>query len=211
MRPGGEPSAISSEGRRGGRPAGPPALVIVAAPLAAHPLIDELFPHALAVVLTRAELRPRRPFHGRLFDVLAEARGRGKAVGLAVPARWLAPPPMPSVFAVADHVNLELRGPLTGAWPAGIERTFPCMTGVYQPRHVRLSNGPAVYSAVTVAGVKQLKSLTSFEREAVASGGFAAAADCLVPPVIVAAYYEIPVAACGIVAAVGAGESEGNQ
>jgi hypothetical protein len=180
------------------RRAGPPALVIVAAALAGHPLIDELFPKAVAVVLSRRELRPRRPFHGRLFEVLAEARGQ-------------AGPPMPSVFAVADHANLELRGPLTGAWPAGVKRSFPCMTGIYQPAHVRLPKGPAVYSAVTVAGVNQLRSLTSFEREAVASGGFAAAADCLVPLAIVAAHYEIPVAACGIVAGVGPGESEGYQ
>jgi len=177
-----------------------PPVVIVAAPLAAHPLVKILFPRAEVVLFARADLRPRAPFHGRLPELFSVWQGQGVvACGLAVPARWLGSSPAPIAFTVADHVNLELRGPLTGVWPAGVPRTFPCMTGIYQPAAVRSGDDPHVYSAVTVAGVRDLMSLTPFEHQAVAAGGFAAACDCLVPAVILAAHHSMSVAACCIV------------
>ena len=59
-----------------------------------------------------------------------------------------AAPPLPAgaLLAVADHVNLTLRGPLTGRWPAGVPRSFPCMTGIYQPAVVRAAGDAPVYS-----------------------------------------------------------------
>ena len=177
-----------------------PPVVIAAASLAAHPLIEVLFPHAKVVLLAPADLRPRAPFRGRLHELFAAWQDQGVAAcGLAVPARWLGPLPAPTAFTIADHVNLELRGPLTGAWPAGVSRTFPCMTGIYQPAAVRSDDDPHVYSDVTVAGVRDFMSFTPFEHQAVAAGGFAAACDCLVPAVILAAYNSVSVAACGIV------------
>jgi hypothetical protein len=62
---------------------------------------------------------------------------------------------------------------------------------------------------VIVAGVHDVRSLTPFEREATASGGCAAVLDSLVPSVTVAAYYQIPVVACGVVVTADSGESEG--
>ena len=190
-----------------------PSVIIVAASLAAHPLIEVLFPHSEVVPLAPSDLRPQTPFRGRLHEFFAawkdqgQSRGQGQsagrpvsACGLAVPARWLGPAPAPTAFTVADHVNLELRGPLTGAWPAGLPRTFPCMTGIYQPAAVRSGGDPHVYSAVTVAGVRDLVSFTPFEQQAVAAGGFAAACDCLVSAVILAAHHSVSVAACCIVA-----------
>ena len=177
-----------------------PPVVIVAASLAAHPPIEVLFPQAEVVSLAPADLRPQTPFRGRLHELFAAWKDHGvSACGLVVPARWLGPAPAPTAFTVADHVNLELRGPLTGAWPAGVPRTFPCMTGIYQPAAVRSDGDPHVYSAVTVAGVRDLMSFTPFEHQAVAAGGFAAACDCLVPAVILAAHHSVSVAACCIV------------
>lgn len=202
-----------------------PPVVIVAAPLAAHPLIEFLFPHAEVILLAPADLRPQTPFRGRLHELFSAWKGQGQSqgqgqshgqgqsqgqgrpidrtvtlCGLVVPARWLGSPPAPIAFTVADHVNLELRGPLAGAWPAAVPRTFPCMTGIYQPAAVRSDGDPHVYSAVTVAGVRDLMSFTPFEHQAVAAGGFAAACDCLVPAVILAAHNSVSVAACCIVA-----------
>jgi len=179
-----------------------PSVVIVAASLAAHPLIEPLFPHAEVVLFTPADLRPRAPFRSRLHEFFAAGRGRDQnvaACGLVLPARWFGSPPAPAAFTVVDHVNLEMGGPLTGIWPADVPRTFPCMTGIYQPAIVRPDDYPHVYSAVTVAGVRDLMSLTPFEHQAVAQGGFAAVCDCLVPSVILAAYHGVSVAACCVV------------
>ena len=189
-----------------------PPVVIVAASLAAHPLIEFLFPHAEVVPLAPVDLRPQTPFRGRLHELFAawkdqgQPQGQGQLTGrpvalcgLVVSARWLGPAPAPTAFTVADHVNLELRGPLTGAWPAAEPRTFPCMTGIYQPAAVRSDGDPHVYSAVTVAGVRDIMSFTPFEHQAVAAGGFAAVCDCLIPAVILAAHHSVTVAACCIV------------
>jgi len=94
-------------------------------------------------------------------------------------------------------VNLVLRGPLTGRWPAGVPRSFPCMTGIYQPAIVRAAADAPVYSVdVVVAGVGDAEQLTSFERRALDEAGVAAYADCLVPAVIAAAFHGLKVAAC---------------
>jgi hypothetical protein len=85
-------------------------LFLAAAELAGSPVATALAAGSEPVTLTRAELRPSRPFVGRLFEVLA-----GTAVTrvrLLVPAVWLAGEPAPDAFSVADHVNLRLRGAL---------------------------------------------------------------------------------------------------
>ena len=127
-------------------------------------------------------------------------------LNLAVPIRWLATEAPPSAAWVGDHVNLEMRGPLTGRWPAGVPRAFPVLAGVYhapqhQPSAGRGSEGPRVYSGIVVAGVADAHRLTPFESQAAVAAGCQAVADCLVAPVIVAAYYGLPVAACGMVQA----------
>jgi hypothetical protein len=194
------------------------ALVISAPGLAVE--ATALFPGpGSAAVLAPAELAPARPFAGALFALLAELSA-GACLGLVVPGvdreSALAPDgggPAESggnasparrheaerarLLAVSDHVNLALRGPLTGRWPAGLSRTFPAMTGVYQPSLVRSAGGARVYSDdVVAAGVGDVRRLTSFEHDALRHGPWPAVADLLVPPVIVAAYYQLKVAAC---------------
>ena len=98
---------------------------------------------------------------------------------------------------MADHVGLEVRGPLTGRWPAGVPRDFPSMTGIYQPAVVRSRHGARVYSAgVVAAGVADVRRLTRFEARAVREGGCPIVSDSLVPAAIVAAYYGVRLAAC---------------
>ncbi len=171
-----------------------------------------LFPGAERRALSREELRPPVPFAGPLFELCA-AQPPGGCLGLVVPGTAVASgaavprgeaPPLPAgaLLAVADHVNLTLRGPLTGRWPAGVPRSFPCMTGIYQPAVVRAAGDAPVYSSdVVVAGVEDVQQLTSFERRALGEAGAAACADRLVPVVIAAAFHGLRVAACVVLQA----------
>jgi hypothetical protein len=197
------------------------SLALAADQPASRRVADALFPEAEHRFLTRDELRPPAPFAGPLFELLAAwAVARGAAdrdtpleppvVGLVVPVVWRgaaasggssAPSVLPSgtLLAVGDHVNLELRGPLTGRWPAGVPRSFPPLTGIYQPAVVRARGGPRVYSSgVVVAGVTDAGRLTPFEARAVCEGDIIAVSDSLVPPAIVAAFYGLTLAACGV-------------
>ena len=178
-------------------------------------IAQALFPDAELIVLDGPELRPQAAFDGPLFAVL-EAVGDGlrtpgadpsgeaevtPVAGLVVPGVWRGTAGRPSLAAVADHVNLALRGPLTGRWPAGVPRAFPCMTGIYQPGLVRSTAAASLYSEdVVVAGVGDAARLTAFERRVLDEGGYPVSSDCLVPAAIVAAYYRVNLAA-GIVPA----------
>lgn len=177
-----------------------------------------LLPGVEQVVFECAELRPGAPFVGALFDLLG-GLGRGSLVGIVAPCVWRgatpdgrAPTPgeaaegAPAVPAeavvVRDHVNLALRGPLTGRWPASLPRSFPCMTGIYQPAVVRAAAGAPVYSDdVVAAGVRDAARLTPFERRALDEAGVHVYSDCLVPAVVAAAFYGLKVAACLVVRA----------
>ncbi|MEI6726130.1 MAG: hypothetical protein WCN81_07910 [Actinomycetes bacterium] len=138
-----------------------------------------------------------------------EGARSGRVVGLVVPVVWRgaaacggpAPATLPpgALLAVADHVNLALRGPLTGRWPAAVPRSFPPLTGIYQPAFVRARGGPRVYSSgVVVAGVADAGRLTPFEARAVLEAGIVAVSDSLVPAAVAAAYYGLTLAACGV-------------
>jgi len=185
------------------------ALVLTADEPAARLAAEELFPAAEHLFLTRRDLRPAAPFDGRLFAILG-ARPAGSRVGLVVPVVWrgdaasgrAAAPAARSpgtLLAIADHVNLELRGPLSGRWPAGVPRSFPPLTGIYQPADVRARGGARVYSSgVVVAGVADAGRLTPFEAGALSETGVFVVSDSLVPSAIVAAYYGLTLAACGV-------------
>ncbi|HMK92364.1 MAG TPA: hypothetical protein VK576_05140, partial [Thermoleophilia bacterium] len=165
-------------------------LVVVTGGAACRDAAEALWPGVPCAALTREELRPPAPFAGRLFDLLA-ARPRGSTVGVVAPvtaaaagatrpadAIILAPG---DLVAVADHVNLEARGPLTGRWPAGVPRDFPSTTGIYQPALVRPRPGARVYSSgVVAAGVADARRLTRFEARAVGEGGWPIVSDSLV-------------------------------
>jgi len=190
------------------------SLVLAADEPAPRRAAEALFPEIERCFLTRSELRPQAPFAGPLFAMLG-AQPAGACVGLVVPVVLLdaagdgagsaGPDAGPgtldasALFAVADHVNLVLRGPLSGPWPAGVPRTFPPVAGIYQPAVVRAFGGARVYSSgVVVAGVAEADRLTPFEARAVREGGFFAVSDTLVPAAIVAAYYGLKLAACGV-------------
>jgi len=185
------------------------ALVLTADEPAVRRAGKELFPAAEHHRLTRQDLRPAAPFEGRLFAILG-AQPAGSCVGLVVPVVWrgdaasggsAAPvkPPPGSLLAVTDHLNLELRGPLTGRWPVAVPRTFPALTGIYQPAAVRARGGARVYSpGVVVAGVADAGRLTPFEAGALREAGVFVVSHSLVPSAIVAAYYGLTLAACGV-------------
>ncbi len=176
-------------------------LALVANASAPRRAAAALFPEAELCLLERADLRPARPFHGRLFGALALQPARA-CLGIVVPIRLVdhtvAPPGGPDVLAVADHVNLELHGPLSGRWPEGMARAFPALTGLYQPAAVRARGGPRVYSSGVVAGVGDAERLTPFEFGAVQESACGAVSDTLVPAAIIAAYYGLTLAACGV-------------
>ena len=179
------------------------AFVLAAGDAACRRAGAALFPGVPLRSVARAELRPSEPFEGPLFGLLA-AHERGSVVGLVVPAVGVgdAGAELSGLAAVADHVGLVGRGPLTGRWPAGVPRDFPSMTGIYQPAHVRSRHGARVYSSgVVVAGVADARRLTRFEARAVREGGWRIVSDSLVPVAIVAAYYGLKLAACGVVQA----------
>jgi purine nucleoside phosphorylase len=145
------------------------------------------------------------PFEGPLFALLG-ARASRETVGLVVPAVWTDDarerPANGGLVPIADHVGLEGRGPLTGRWPAGVPRDFPSMTGIYQPADVRSRRGARVYSSdIVAAGVADVRRLSRFEARAVREGGCSIVSDSLVPAAIVAAYYGLRLAACGLVQA----------
>jgi hypothetical protein len=191
------------------------AFVLTAADAACRDAGARLFPGVPSQRLTREGLRPLAPFEGPLFEALA-AQPRGSDVALVVPVltaegEALAPPSAPppqaalapgDLVPVRDHVGLEPHGPLTGRWPAGVPRDFPSMTGIYQPALVRRLDGARVYSSgVVAAGVADVRRLTRFEARAVREGGWPIVSDSLVTVAIVAAYYGLRLAACGLVQA----------
>jgi len=185
------------------------SLVLTADEPATRRAAEALFPAAEHCLLTRQDLRPAAPFEGRLFTILSE-QPAGSRVGLVVPVVWRGdsapggfaapdPPGQGTLLATSDHVNLELRSPLSGRWPAGVPRSFPPLTGIYQPADVRARGGARVYSSgVVVAGVADAGRLTPFEAGALREAGVFVVSDSLVPSAIVAAYYGLTLAACGV-------------
>lgn len=165
----------------------------------------DLFPDASLEVLSPESFRPPAPFEGPLFAALS-VLPRGTLAGLVVPVLASGKAGETArhgdLVPVADHVNLEERGPLTGRWPAGVPRDFPGMTGIYQPALVRPFQGARVYSSgVVAAGVADARRLTRFEARAVREGGWPIVSDSLVPVAVVAAYYGVKLVACGVVRA----------
>ncbi len=103
---------------------------------------------------------------------------------------------------VADHVDSRRAARSRGRWPEACARDFPGMTGIYQPRLVRPREGARVYSfGVVAAGITDALHLTRFEVRAARDGGCSVVSDCLVPAAVVAAYYGLRLAACGVVQA----------
>jgi hypothetical protein len=191
------------------------AALLVADGVADTLTLAHLFGDVAPVFVAEEELRSATPFSGRVAELLNAVVGAHRAappiLGLVVPIVWVKPGPRPALATIADHVNVGLRGPLTGRWPVGLPRSFPSLTGIYQPARVRTGGDPHVYSEALVAGVTDVSRLTSFERQAVRDTGCEAIADCLISPVITAAYHAMTVAACGVPRASLSREGRGSQ
>jgi hypothetical protein len=185
---------LSSAGALAAVPVGP---LLVAEPLAAA-LIDELFAGIDRLVVSPDVLRVTTPWEGPLFALFDESAAPPPAVGLVVPIVWTASDPAPEVVLITDHVNLTLRGPLSGRRPPSGPPTFPSLSAIYQPALLRQLVAGRVYSEAAVAGVADADRLTPFERRALAECACGAVCDCLVDAVIVAAHHGLHVAACGI-------------
>lgn len=177
------------------------ALVLVADEPGVRVRAGRVFPGARRHVFDRSALSPEEPFRGPLFDLLA-AQPPHACLGLVVPVTHLrergGTPAPRALLVVHDHVNLSLESPLAGRWPGAVARTFPAMTGIYQPDGVRPAGDAQVYSAGVVAGVADRERLTPFESAMVHARGYAVVCDMLVPVAIMAAYYGLKLAACGI-------------
>ena len=185
------------------------SLVVTADLSATRAVAETLFPEAALHALAPPEWRPRVPFEGELFAILG-AQPRGACIGLVVPVVLTAAapsvpgrssvssPPVAALVAVDDHVNLALWSPLCGRWPAGMDRTFPALSGIYQPARVRSRAGARVYFTGVVAGVANAERLTPFEGQVLRDQRYGAVADTLVPAAIIAAHYGLTLAACGV-------------
>jgi hypothetical protein len=188
------------------------AVVVTTAEPACRDAARVLFAGAEYHVFSRDELRPPTPFEGPLFELLA-LQPSASCLGLCVPVTWRAaastdPAARPAcsgaadLVAVGDHVNFELCGPLGGRWAPGRPRAFPPLAGIYQPSLIRAHGGARVYSSdIVVAGVAEAGRLTPFEARGVEEERLLAVSDVLVPPVIVASYYGLMLAACGVLQA----------
>jgi len=178
------------------------ALALAAGGAPSRSAAAALFPEVEPLTYTGAEMRPSEPFRGALFSALGALRA-GACVGLVVPLASVRPAeaggaPPHCLIAVTDHLNASLRSPLCGRWPAAVPRSFPALAGIYQPDFVRARGGPRVYSAEVVAGVSDATHLTEFEAGVVRSSGIRVVSDTLVPAAIIAAYYGLTLAVCGV-------------
>ena len=146
--------------------------------------------HALAGPAVRPRSAEPRP---------APRRGRRPRLGLLVPVVWIGSGPAPGLVVVRDHVDLSLRGPLTGRRPDGGPQVVP-VAG----RHISTARrrSPAadgrVYSEVAVAGVADAGRLTPFERRRARVSGVSRGLRLLVDAVVVAAFHGFDVVACGV-------------
>lgn len=105
--------------------------------------------------------------------------------------------------AVADHVNLTWRSPLTGPNDDRFGPRFPVVAGVYRPDLVeaRLC-GPAGFALRqgVAAGVRDMRRLSSFEKEMIQRWGMGAVTSELVPVALLAAHAGLRLAAVVVIA-----------
>ncbi len=180
------------------------SLVVTTGGSSARRVAATLFPGVSARSFSREELRPPQPFTGPLFAELAGVPS-GCCIALVTSVVWCGSadgcglaPSAGALFAVTDHLNLELAGPLSGRWPSEVARVFPPTAGIYQPEVIRARAGARVYSSGVVAGVSDSRRPTVFEAATARTAGAFVLSDEVVPVALVAAYYGLSVAACGV-------------
>jgi hypothetical protein len=120
--------------------------------------------------------------------LLAAALGRPTDGGVWGRAAPTAPCPEPSMAQPAASAAAH-----RPAWSEHQPAAAEC-----EPAVARSATGPAIYSRLAVAGVAERDRPTAFEVEQARAAGLTWAADCLVAPVVIAAYYGLVVAAVGV-------------
>ena len=123
-------------------------------------------------------------------------------VGYVCSGRRVAPGGIAEVVAVADHVNLTWRSPLTGVNDDRLGPRFPVVAGVYVPEMVVERVGPGGSPAVgqeVVAGVRDDRSLLEFELEMVCKRGLRTVSSELVPVALLAAHMGMRLAAAVVI------------
>ena len=104
--------------------------------------------------------------------------------------------------AVADHVNLTWRSPLTGVNDDRLGPRFPVVAGIYVPEMVVERVGPGGSPAVgqeVVAGVRDDRSLLEVELEMVRKQGLRTVSSELVPVALLAAHMGMRLAAAVVI------------
>jgi purine-nucleoside phosphorylase len=107
----------------------------------------------------------------------------------------------PAVVAIADHVGLTWDSPLHGPNDERIGPRFPRTDGVYAPEAVRERLGSdlgVTISVATVAGVRDDRALTTWEREMVGVLRVGVVSAELVPVAVIAAHLGLRLAAAVI-------------
>lgn len=99
----------------------------------------------------------------------------------------------PAAFGVAPAGP---DSPGRAASPAG--RSSTSRSGQRHPAMSSSPQDPAVYSRLAVAGVADARRLSVWEQRQARAAGLTAAADCLVAPVVIAAFFGLMVAAVGV-------------
>jgi len=135
---------------------------------------------------------------------------RSPLVGRWPPARPRTFPSMGAVYAPDVAARLLADGvlPARGASPAApgspgaaaspAHRSSTRRGGQRHPAPSSSPQDPAVYSRLAVAGVADARRLSVWERRQARAAGLIAAADCLVAPVVIAAFFGLVVAAVGV-------------
>jgi hypothetical protein len=127
---------------------------------------------------------------------------RPPVVGYVCAGKAVLPSGEGTVIAVADHVNLTWRSPLTGQNDDRLGRRFPVIAGMYEPGLVLSRVGPGVTLPVelgVVAGVRDDRCLLEFESRMVHEQDLAAFSSELVAVALLAAHLGIRLAAAVVV------------
>lgn len=124
-------------------------------------------------------------------------------VGYVCAGKPVVPGATRRVIAVADHVNLGWRSPLTGRNDDRLGPRFPVIAGMYEPGLVSSRVGSEALLPIeqgVVAGVRDDRRLLGFESRMVREQGPAALSSELVPVALLAAHLGIRLAAAVVVA-----------
>jgi hypothetical protein len=140
---------------------------------------------------------------GRDPDLFAsEDEAPAAVVGYICAGKPVPPDAGRSVIAVADHVNLAWRSPLTGPNDDRLGPRFPITAGMYEPERVLAGLGAGTSSPAKrgiIGGVRDARFLLEFELRMARERRLDAISSELVPVALLAAHMGIRLAAAVVV------------